>query len=79
MTPFLEFSGRLHLLLLHLPIGIFVGIACLETIALFTGTPVARRVLRGLASDVPVESKHCRRLACPYAPDEAPEEGASSS
>ncbi len=56
--------------------SVAAGVAALRS---FAAAKLKGRRCPGLASDVPVESKHCRRLACPYAPDEAPEEGASSS
>ncbi|MBI5863906.1 MAG: hypothetical protein HZB38_05260 [Planctomycetes bacterium] len=48
-APLLILLGRLHPLILHLPIGLFVGLAVLEFVALVRRKPLARDVSLPLA------------------------------
>lgn len=53
--------------------GVAAGVAALRS---FAAAKLKGRRCPGLAADMPVEAKHCRRLGCAYAPgDEAGEDG----
>ena len=50
MSAWLEVFGRLHMLLLHLPLGLLAGVGVVEAVALARGTAPAPRLLVGLAA-----------------------------
>ncbi len=56
--------------------SVAAGVAALRS---FAAAKLKGRRCPGLASETPVESKHCRRLGCPYAPEDGTDEGCAAS